>query len=287
METGKKAPPLQWLLSREGLVGVALAILLFASVWPISQALNPGPDWHTFYEASHYLVSGQSPYKQPAFANPPWALLPALPLALLLPEQVGRGAWFVLSVVAFAVVAYRLGAKPLSLALFLAGPMTAHNLLNGNIDWLPFLGFTLPPVWGLPLVLIKPQIGIGIALYWLVQAYRQGGWRRAIVLLAPTLAAYGLSFAVYGLWPLTMGTVFRNSIQWNASFWPYTIPLGILLIGVAISRSDPRWVYPVGPMLSPYALFHTWNGVLLALLDRPRLMAAIVVPLWIMVFARI
>jgi hypothetical protein len=266
---------------------VLLATTVAVAIWQVSSILNPGPDWHTFYEASHYLVNGQSPYLQKAFANPPWALVPALPLALLLPEHLGRAAWLFLSFAGFALVAYRLGAKPLSLGVFLGAPTTVHCLLNGNIDWLPLLGFTFAPQIGLLFVVIKPQIGVGIAMFWLVEAYRQGGLKQLFQLTYPTTVAYLLSFLLYGLWPLSMATVFENSVQWNASFWPYSIPVGLALIGIGLYRRQQIWTYGAGPCLSPYTLFHIWNAVLVSLLSKPGLLLALVTILWLAVWVQI
>lgn len=265
----------------------AIGLVLVISLWLAARALAPGPDWHTFYEASHYLVRGQSPYLQKAFANPPWALIPALPIALLLPEQLGRAAWFVAGIAGFAAVAYRLGAKPLSFGLFLAAPTTTHNLLNGNIDWLPLLGFTLPPQIGLLLVVTKPQIGLGIAIYWMVEAYRNGGIRGFLRLVYPTALAYLFSFLLYGFWLTSYGVVYRTSVEWNASFWPYTIPLGIGLMAVGIVRRKADWTYGAGPCLSPYVLFHVWNALLISFLNRPWVLGSIVVALWILVVGRL
>lgn len=263
------------------------AILSVAAVWAVSRVWEPGPDWTTFYEASHYLADGRSPYLQQAFANPPWALIPALPLALLLPKQLGGSAWLVLSFAAFGLVAYRLGAKPLGFGLFLAAPTTAHCLLNGNIDWLPLLGFTLAPQIGLPIVLIKPQIGLGIAIFWVVEAYREGGIRQVLRIVYPAAALYLVSFVVFGLWMTSYDVVFRNSIEWNASFFPYTIPLGLGLIAMGIYRRRAIWTYGAGPCLSPYVLFHVWNALLVSLLKKPWILAAISAALWIYVFSRI
>lgn len=250
--------------------------------------LVPGPDWHTFYEASHYLVRGQSPYLQPAFANPPWALLPAIPIAILFPEQWGRAIWFVLSFLAFAVVAYRLGgAKRYAIVLFLIAPTTVHCLLNGNIDWLPLLGFSLPPRIGLVLTLIKPQIGLAVSVFWIVEASRKGRIRELFKLVYPTIILYALSFGLYGFWLTNVMTVYRNSLAWNASFWPYSVPVGILLLAIAIYKRRAEWAFGASPCLSPYALFHVWNALLVAILKQPWVLASIVALLWILVIMRL
>ena len=52
---------------------------------------------------------------------------------------------------------------------------TVNNLMLGNVDWLVILGFTMNPVGYHFLFELKPQIGIGIVLYWLWTSYKIGG----------------------------------------------------------------------------------------------------------------
>jgi hypothetical protein len=79
----------------------------------------------------------------------------------LLPENIGRGFLFVVSLAAFAYTDFRLGGKPLALGEFLASPPVLHCLLNSNLDWMPLLGFVLPPPVGLFFLAVKPQVGSG------------------------------------------------------------------------------------------------------------------------------
>lgn len=69
-----------------------ITIYLFAALIIIGVAyliLPTGEDWEIFYlPAAQQILAGQSPYQIPGFFNPPWILLPLLPLALL-PAKVG------------------------------------------------------------------------------------------------------------------------------------------------------------------------------------------------------
>lgn len=121
-----------------------LVLVLIASLF-----LPPGVDWTEVYRpAALSLLKGQNPYDIPGYYNPPWTLLFLIPFAVL-PEPVGRGLLFVLTLVIVAIVAIRLGANRVSLIVFLCSPPVLQGLLDSNVDWLALLGFILPPRLGL------------------------------------------------------------------------------------------------------------------------------------------
>lgn len=268
------------------LASAALLVLLaFAGKY-----IPGGVDWSwTFRPASLDLLAGRSPYQDQAlkapYAGAPWGLLPLLPLALL-PESAGRGILFGISLVAFALAAIRMGARPLTLVVFLLSPPVWHCLLNANLDWLPLLGFSMPPMWGLFFLAVKPQMGSILALFWLVEAWRAGGLRQVVRVFAPVTLVLLVSLAVFGLWPLNMLKATEFTTYWNASLWPYSIPVGLVLTVAAIRRREPRYAMAASPCLSPHVLFHSWSGALITLVTSPPEMIAAVVGLWILVGMR-
>jgi hypothetical protein len=248
--------------------------------------LPSGIDWRlTFRPASLAVLSGRSPYSVEIFGLPPWGLIPFLPLALL-PEQMGRAMIFTASLLAFAVAARRLGAGPAALAAFLASPPVVHSLLNANVDWLPILGFVLPPQIGLFFVTVKPQVGMGVAVFWLVEAWRAGGWRQVVRVFWPVTLALALSLAVFGLWPLRSMFVYTSSQGWNASLWPASLPVGLTLFVAALRRRRMQYAMAAGPCLSPYVLFHAWSGALVALAGATTEMVTAVAGLWALILIR-
>ncbi len=155
---------------------VIFSILSLILVSLLGNALPPAVDWETAFKPAVWkLLQGQSPYRIEGYFNAPWTLLPLIPLVLL-PESIGRAAHAVITLAAFAYTAYKLGAKPLAMVILLLSPPVMHGLLNGNIDWLAVLGFVLPPQIGLFFITTKPQIGIAVGLYWLVDIWLQQGW---------------------------------------------------------------------------------------------------------------
>lgn len=266
------------------LIGAAVGLLAIAA----GHFLPPGVDWHlTQRPAALAVWAGRSPYAAGVgYANAPWAVLPLLPLALL-PEALGRGLLFMLTLGALAYTALRLGAKPLALAAFLASPPVINELLNGNNNWLVLLGFTFPPTIGLFFLLVKPQVGSMVAVFWLVEAWRTGGWRAAVRVFAPATLALAASFALFGFWPLQGLGVYAISQSWNASLWPASLPVGLVLLVAALRRRDPRYAMAAAPCVSPYVLFHAWSGALVALASQPIEMLAAVVGLWGLVLLRV
>jgi hypothetical protein len=237
-----------------------------------------GIDWlYHFRPACLALLALRSPYSDLGFYNPPWALLPLLPLAVL-PAGVGYAVLFALSVLALAYTAYKLGATPGAMACLLLSPPTVHCLLNGNIDLLVCLGFVLPPRWGLFFATAKPQVGAGMAFYWLLEAWHSGGWRGVARTFWPVTVALFVSLLLFGPWPLAVQDIAGNG--WNASLWPYTLPAGLVLLVVAARHRRVEYAMPVGACLSPYLALSSWVGALLALVSQPWELAAAVVGLW-------
>lgn len=269
---------------RTGLIALLIFILLVFTALA-ANFIPAGIDWsETFRPVGLAVINGQSPYEVEGYRVTPWAVLSVLPLAWL-PENVGRAIFLVVSLLGFAYVPYRLGAKPVTLGAYLISPPVLHCLLNANIDWLPILGFVMPPQIGLFFVIIKPQIGIGIALYWLVDLLLHKGWRETLRTFTPVTIALMISFAIFGLWPMRFGEPI--GYWWNASLWPASIPVGVVLVVAAIRQRRAEYAMAASPCLSPYVLLHSWSGALVALSRAQVEMVAAVIGLWIFVILRI
>ena len=269
---------------------VALVLIVAAMV----KFLPPGVDWqYSFRPAVFDLLAGRSPYhlergvqgswSQYTFLNAPWTLLPLIPLAVL-PVPVGRALLVIVTLVSFAFVARRLGAKLPAMALLLASPPVMHGVLTGNIDWLAALGFIMPPQIGLFFVAIKPQIGVGVAIFWLVEAWRKGGWREVLRVFWPITVALAASILIFGPWPLRFEV--QAGVWWNASLWPMSIPVGLGLLAAALHNRKIKFSIAASPCLSPYLLMHSWVVALLAVVDSLPVTAAAVVGFWILIAIR-
>ncbi len=172
------------------------------------------------------------------------------------------------------------GAKPLATAVVLLSPPVLHGLLNGSIDWIAAFGLILPPQIGLLFVAVKPQIGVAVMIYWLAEAWREG-WKKVIRTFWPITVLFLLSLALFGPWPIR--AMKEINLWWNASLWPASIPVGLGLLAAAMRTRKMGYAMAASPCLSPYVLFHSWIGALLAIVPHLPETIAATVGLWLLV----
>lgn len=253
-----------------------IVLTFFMLVWfvytylPVHENANPpltwgfSVDWKGCIRPDTLkLISGHSPYAEGCGLNPPWTYLLLAPIALL-PPDLGAAVIFVITYFVYTLVLFRRGAKPLMIA---AGALCAFvfvNAKNGNIDWMPVLGFILPPQIGLFFLLIKPQIGAALALFWLVESWRIGKLREVIRVFAPVTFAMLISFAIYGFYPLKL-TKMPND-PYNSSLWPFGLLIGIPLLFQAIRSRKDHYAIGAAPFLAPYVNIHSYAILLFTFL---------------------
>jgi hypothetical protein len=260
------------LSNRQKLFFIGLgACLLIAFIWGIYQFVPGGTnnDWGlSFRPALLRMVSGSTPYVpgKEQVLNPPWILAPLIPLALL-PEKLGWTLLLVLNLISFGFVAFKLGAKPISTLFLLISAAFLLLLFQGQIDGLIILGFILPKPIGLFLLLGKPQIGLGVAIFWFFEVFRDKGIRGILWTFLPVGLAYLASFILYGPY-LFLGQSLVGE-YWDYSIWPISIPIGLLLLKYAISQRKINLAILTGPLLSPYVGFHSYAAALLGLVGVP------------------
>lgn len=264
---------------------ITFGVITIVLTWAILSIYPDAIDWSTaFRPAARRLLQGEPLYGVPAdkplFIHAPWTLLPLIPLALL-PEIVGRAGLVVMSILAYIYTANQLGARPFAVALVLVSPPVLHLLLNGNIDFMAALGFVLPPQIGLFFIAAKPQMGIAVGLFWLYEAWHGGGAKEVLRVFAPFAIVLGISFLIWGFWPSYFGLT--ENYWWNASLWPQSIPVGLGLLVAALRKNEIRYAIAASPCLSPYVLFHSWSGALLAIVHRLPEMIAVFIGLWVLV----
>ncbi len=262
-----------------------LAIVAVVMVAALALYFPFGPDWRDwYYPASRELLSGGNPHDLAnPLRNPAWILVPLLPLAVL-PVKIGGAIFLLMSISGFAYAAYRLGASPRAMGSFIASPPVLHCLLNGNVDWIPLVGATLSPQIGLFLVVAKPQIGMTIALFWLIEAWRKGGVREVVRVFAPVTVAFLITFALFGFWVRSWTDNLGQ--WWNASLFPWSVPVGLYLMVRAIREREIKYALPAGPALSPYVLFHSWSAAAIAVVSSDRWALAVCLGLWVLILLR-
>jgi len=245
------------------LLYVAIAVFSVAAVWLAS--FIPNADWYgTFDAAGRGIFQGHSPYEQPLYANPPWAVLILLPFVVL-PPPLARGLVLVTTLLSWMYIAWRFRAPKLAFIALLLSPTAIGALLAANLDAFAMLGIVLPPAVGLLLLMIKPQIGTGVAIYYLFQSWRERGAKGLLQTFSPLLLVAGISALLFPVWISRMQS--SPEIIWNRSIFPVGIPVGIFLLWLAIRRQNILLALASTPFLSPYLTFYTYLVVQIGLLD--------------------
>lgn len=239
-------------------------------------------DWRsTYYPASRLVLSGHSPYENSYFQNPVWSLLPLIPLALLGPGASAL-VFFVLSAACFAFVAWRLGARPLAFASFLLSPLTLASLANGNLEGVALLGLVLPAPVGLFFAAIKPQLGLGMAIYWAFVAWREGGLRRLVLTFMPVALALAACYLLFGNW-MAGKTDYVLHGFWNTSFFPWSLPIGAALAWIGCKSRRISTAAAASPFLSPFVGYYSWPITLAALLQNHIVLFVLSAGMWLLI----
>jgi len=247
----------KWLLYFALLTSFALVTWFWYTYMPMRS------HWPEIFRPAIYKIfSFQTPYTNPLFYNPPWALIPLMPFALL-PERLGWALLASTTFFAFAFTAHRMGARWYVILILLTLPQTLYNGLQVNVDWLVALGFLMPPKIGLFFIMMKPQLGAPLALLWLIESWREGGWRRVLQTFMPITIAFLISFAIFGFYPMgSEGLVLLE----GKTFWPFSIPLGIALIVLSVRYNNRGHAIFSAPFISPYIQGYSLPFSLLGLL---------------------
>lgn len=273
MDAAITKPQSKWIVPILGAAAFAISLWFVYSFLPVHAEATPPATWGFAVDwkgcirpDTLKLLSGHSPYAEGCGLNPPWAYLLLAPIAVL-PPALGAAIVFVLTYFVYLFVLHRLGAKPWMLAAFLLCYFPFQNAMNGNIDWLVVLGFVLPPPAALFFLVIKPQIGAGLALFYLVEAWRKGGILRVVWDFGPVTVAFLLSFAVFGLWPLQLARMPADA--YNRSLWPYGLLFGVPLLVYALAKRQKLTAAASTPLLAPYINIHSFAVSLFAFLPNP------------------
>jgi hypothetical protein len=259
-------------------------VIVFLYIEPIP--IINGGDWiYAFRPAALALLQGLTPYGDIGtgfqFYNPPWALIPFIPLVLL-PVKISSLLMFISGFVAYSVILYKMKARPLTSLFFMTSLPILADLQYGNITWMALLGYLMPPQIGLFFVLMKPQIGAAVALYWLIEAWHRGKIREVIRVFLPVTIAIALSIIIFGPWYQTTSTVI--GVDANVSLFPASISIGLVLMTLAIQRRNIKLSYMVSPFLSPYICWNGYSTVLLGLVSSTTLTAVASIGYWITIF---
>ncbi len=205
---------------------VVITFILFTIIFWISPP--DAADWHrAFYQVSKIPFH---PYDVELFINTPWTALILYPFHYF-PENISLAINTSLNLVIIGLLVINRKGNLLSLVLALTSFPFLSLLANGNIEWIPALGFLLHGSWGLPLLLTKPQSGILAILSW--DSFKKNYMPFFISAILVVIA----SFIIWKDWLSEMMINIqdiRNAeygmSNWNFSPFPWLIPIGLGLI---------------------------------------------------------
>jgi len=162
-----------------------------------------------------------------------------------------------LNVIIYTIALSRLGISKWKLVLIISSPFVFYSILYGNIDSLVLLGATLSPFWGIWLLLCKPQMSIGLILFWIYQSLQKG--HKTLIKDFGLISLLYLLFWVIGLHPR------GNPTQeiWNIRTFPWGLIPGIILLWRSKKDSNKNLALSSSPYLSPYAAMQSWIVVIL------------------------
>lgn len=249
-------------VSKRALLIGGVSILVAVAAY-FAAKLPTADFYETFYPAARSILKGQSPYDVSGFMSAPWGLIPLLPFAIF-PPIWAHGLFFMVSVCLLIYFAWRMGSNALAAIAMLLSPTAIGALLVGNLDPLVVMGMFIPPAWGLLFLMVKPQIGLGVTFYYFVESFRQGKLLKVIRVFTPITITYLLALVLFPIWYVRMLNQPAN--MWNRSLFPYSIPIGLFFLYLAIRRKNAFFAMAATPFLAPYTTFYSYIVVQLALL---------------------
>lgn len=225
------------------LIGFLAAMLVFQ-----------GNDISLYLNAARDVLRGASPYHVPQFVNPLSVSVLFAPLSPL-PDALVLRLVALVSVTIYALVILRTARLWWIGLLLMLTPIFLYNVFYSNLDWLVFAALLVSPVPAFLLAMVKPQIGLGVALIALLMV-----WQRnkplALLLVALEACIFAVSFAAGMRWSDPV------SHYGNFSVFPFGVVIGLPLLVLSLKRRDAVMALSAMPFLSPYVGPQSWIAVL-------------------------
>lgn len=227
-----------------------------------------GVDYVHFFRPA---LAAVEPYAVPGFYNPFWVFLPVWVSGWF--GVYGLAVWVVMNLCCFVWVCLRLKMPLWAVIPFLVFSGALMGVLVGNVEGFVALGLVLPAPVGIVFLMMKPQIGLAVTAYYVLEALIYSGWRKAALILVPVLVLFSVSFILYGDWflkPLELIGRGYNTIF----YFPIGVPVGVALVVAGVARRNVGYALMAIPFTTPYMIFHTWAfpflGVVLVLVSEVR-----------------
>lgn len=214
----------------------------------LSLITSPWGDFKFFYDAAINLRTGHNPYLVDGFYSPIHLLLYILPLSFLPIELATRVNTFIASMVFLYALRKRL-------YLFITPPIL-WSLFISNLEWTAVLATLINPLFGIPLALVKPQIGWFLAIYLSILSFYTIGKIKTLFMVSLMAISFLITVSFHPIWNSVLGA------SWNASLFPFSLIIGIPLIILAFKNKNKNQALAAGIFFSPYVNFISWSVTL-------------------------
>lgn len=173
--------------------------------------------------------------------------------------------------VTILVLVFVLKNNKLALIMAISSPYFLHLILNGQVDVIVIVGYWLlkrDSVWGIPLLLTKPQSMIGSMLTWATRADK----KRLMQAVGIGMFLLIVGFLLYGNWIRAM----IDNIQ-NDLFQPVNVAhvfhlpiLGVILFITGVWKNNLFLSGLATLFITPYIAMHSlWVYWTAWLMERP------------------
>lgn len=201
-------------------------------------------DWIVFMDGVGAWLAGLNPYQLSdgkIFVSPPWSLFVFASLS-----WADRAVAMLFPSLALLFVAYRL-RKPWLIPIVGASLPFLMLTVYSNIDWLIMIGAVVGGRIGVIFDSIKPQVGLFVIA---AEVGKRKTWRARFWLLLPLVLLALITFPLWRDWIDTVRAM--PAVFWNFSLFPYTVPLGVVALYIAIKRGDALWGAAASLCIAPY-----------------------------------
>lgn len=237
--------------------------------------------------AARNVLAGIDPYSaDPGLFSPPWVLYPIYLLAPL-PDAIATLLWLLIMVGALLASLYCTatifhiptgGKRSLLLLILVLTPYSLQTLFAGQLTPFVMLGVVTVFAWdnpfvSLPLLSLKPQLGVLPAVILMGRLIKGGEWQRLLGSMALVGALIGASFLIvpnsfskFSAEILT-GRFLGHNPHWittlpralselgldEAHIWPIYLTMAVALVGLLVVRRDLPMVVLCSLLVAPYA----------------------------------
>jgi hypothetical protein len=256
-----------------------LFFILMMSIYLIYNR-DTGYDWRSNFKPSALNLLKGNLNNDDVF-NPVWGIALLIPFALI-PDPYSNMVMSLVEIACFVYVGRKLKIKPLTLLMIMTLPQTMMMFCNGNLEWLVLLGFIMPIEYGSFLLVLKPQIGIGVILYKFFENIREKKYLKTVLKFAPVSIAMILFGAYYLFTKNTTGDYkYVINARWNVAAWPYGLVIGVVLLYYSVKNKKENIARLSSGFFAPYISSASLSVLLLGAEIREDVMLLIYITMWL------